>query len=285
MNKKSLYLVVPSMLLALASCGGDEKPEEVSGTDTVQTETTDVEVEEEEISAVLPSPVAVAEIFANAGIEYKADLPNAVDNAGKYSTSSKKALNFGVYTSDLAFCIVSEKNKEASAYLKAMRTLGNEIGLNQVFDDEALLQRFDKNIGVQDSLTDLMIEIKSRIDDYHEQNKESEKNFVYFSGAWIEGMYLGAVSSAKNEKAGKAMSAQFYMLEDIIKGLNKVKSEGSSDFDDLIAKFEDLKSTYTGLESVKAAEPDAMYDVNLKPEEVKVIAGKVIAMRNEITKI
>ncbi|HLP12062.1 MAG TPA: hypothetical protein VK177_09045 [Flavobacteriales bacterium] len=284
MNKK-LFFILPAMALAMSSCGGGDK-EEVDGKDTVTTvpEDTTAGMEEEEFSAVLPSPVAVAEIFANAGIDYKSDLPNSLDNVSKYSTSSKKALNFGVYTSDLAFCIVSDKNKEASNYLKAIRTLGNEIGLTQIFDNESLLTRFDKNLTNQDSLTDLMIEIKSRIDDYHEQNGESEKNFIYFSGAWVEGMYLGAVSSDKNEKAGKAMSAQFYMLEDILKGLKSVQKD-SDDYNDIIAKFEDLKTTYAGLESVKAAEPDAMYDVMLKADEVKTLAGKIIALRNEITKI
>jgi hypothetical protein len=285
MKKRSIILTIPALAFVFASCGGGSKEGEVSGKDTVaeNVDTTTTE-EEEEVTAVLPSPVAVAEIFASAGIEYKKDLPNSLDNVTKYSTSSQKAINFGVYTSDLAFCIVSEKNKEASEYLKAIRTLGNEIGLNQVFDNEALLQRFDKNIGNQDSLTDLMIEIKSRIDDYHEQNGEMEKTFIYFSGAWIEGMYLGAVNAEKNEKAGKAMSAQFYMLDDILKGLGKVK-KSSSDYDGLIKSLEDLKNMYASLETVKAAGPDAMYDVALKPEETKTIAAKVIALRNEITKI
>lgn len=284
MNKKSHLLILPALVLVLGSCGGGDK-EEPANSDTVTASIdTVVAEEEEEVSAVLPSPVAVAEIFANAGIEYKSGLPNSLASVSKYSTSYKKALNFGVYTSDLAFCIVSDKNKEASEYLKAIRTLGNEIGLNQIFDNESLLTRFDKNLTNQDSLTDLMIQIKSSIDDYHESNGESEKNFIYFSGAWLEGMYLGAVSSDKNEKAGKAMSAQFYMLDDILKGLNKVK-EGSSDFDGLITQLEDLKALYAGLESVKAAEPDAMYDVTLKADEVKTLAAKVIELRNEITKI
>lgn len=284
MNKKSQLLILPAFALIFGSCGGGDK-EEVTDKDTVSTAIDTAEVvEEEEVSAVLPSPVAVAEIFANAGIDYKAGLPNSLDNVSKYSTSYKKALNFGVYTSDLAFCIISDKNKEASEYLKAIRTLGNEIGLNQVFDNEGLLARFDKNLTNQDSLTDLMIEIKSRIDDYHESNGESEKNFIYFSGAWLEGMYLGAISSDKNEKAGKAMSAQFYMLDDILKGLGKVK-EGSSDFDGLIKQFEELKEVYSSLETVKAAEVDAMYDVTLNAAEVKTLAAKVIALRTEITKI
>lgn len=281
---KKVYLLVLSAVMLFTSCGGGDK-EEISEKDTLVADLdTALNENTEEISAVLPSPVAVAEIFANAGIDYKSTLPNSLDNASKYSTTYKKALNFGVYTSDLAFCIVSDKNKEASQYLKVIRNLGNEIGLNQIFDNEDLLIRFDKNLANQDSLTDLMIEIKSRIDDYHESNGESEKTFIYFSGAWLEGMYLGAISSDKNEKAGKAMSAQFYMLDDILKGLAKVK-ESSSDFDELIKQFEELKALYAGLETVKAATPDTMYDVTLKNEEVKTLATKIIALRTDITKI
>jgi hypothetical protein len=284
MSKKVYLAVLSAVTLTLTSCGGGDK-EEISEKDTVVAVVDTLGFEDtEEISAVLPSPVAVAEIFANAGIDYKSTLPNSLDNAAKYSTTYKKALNFGVYTSDLAFCIVSDKNKEASQYLKVIRNLGNEIGLNQIFDNESLLTRFDANLSNQDSLTDLMIEIKSKIDDYHESNGESEKTFIYFSGAWLEGMYLGAISSDKNEKAGKAMSAQFYMLDDILKGLAKVK-QNSSDFDELIKQFEELKALYSGLETVKAATPDTMYDVTLKVDEVKVLATKIIALRTEITKV
>ena len=286
MKKTLIILSLPAIAFSLNSCGGSEKGEG-TGKDTVsevQVDTAATDMGEDEISAVLPSPVAVAEIFANAGIAYKKDQPNSLDNVSKYSTTSQKSLNFGIYTSDLAFCIVSEKNKEASEYLKAIRTLGKEIGLNQIFDNESLITRFDKNIGNQDSLTDLMIEIKSRIDEYHETNNEVEKTFIYFAGAWIEGMYLGAINSSKNEKAGKAMSAQFYMLDDIIKGLNKVK-ESSSDYDGLIKNLEDLKGVYAQMESVKAAGEEAMYDVSLNSEEVKALADKVVALRTEIVKI
>lgn len=285
MKIQSLLLTIPAMALVMTSCGGGDDKNDGPVKDSVTVEVDTVaETEDDEISAVLPSPVAVAEIFANAGIEYKKDLPNSADNAAKYSTSWKKALNFGVYTSDLAFCIVSEKSTEASAYLKVIRSLGNEIGLNNVFDNEALLNRFDKNISNQDSLTDMMVEIKSRVDEYHEQNGDMEKTFIYFAGAWVEGMYLGAANAEKNEKAGKAMSAQFYMLDDIIKGLNYVK-KSTSDYDALIKSFEELKATYAGLESVKAVEEDMMYDVNLKAEELKTLAGKIIALRTDITKI
>lgn len=285
MKFKSLLFAVPALATLAVSCGGDKPGENISGTDTTQTVPADTAVAaDEELAMVLPSPVAVAEIFANAGIDYKPELPNSTANAAKYSTTYKKSLNFGVYTSDLAFCIVSEKNKEASEYLKVIRSLGNEIGLNNVFDNESLLQRFDKNIGVQDSLTDLMIDIRDQVDAYHAQNGDMEKTFVYFTGAWVEGMYLGAVSSGSNAKAGKAMAGQFYMLEDILKGLNKL-NESSDDYKAITQSLEDLKATYAGLATVKAAGEDAMYDVTLTADEVKTLSQKVIALRNDITKI
>jgi hypothetical protein len=74
------------------------------------------------------------------------------------------------------------------------------------------------------------------------------------------------------------------MLDDILKGLNKVK-QNAPEFEGLITKLKDLKATYTGLASVKAADPETMYDVALKADEVKILANKIIALRNEITKI
>jgi hypothetical protein len=271
--------------LVLASCGGSQEKgkDDITNVDTL---VPDEELEPEEFNSVLPSPVLVAEIFSSAGINYSNDLPNAADNADKYSTTAQKNLNFGVYTSDLAFCIVSDKPTEAKTYLKAITGIADDIGLNEVFTDGDMVKRFELNIGNQDSLTDIMIEIKDKVETYYLENGESYRTYIYFTGAWIEGMYLGAQSSvsANNEKAGKAMAAQFYMLEDVLRGMEKVKAK-TEDYNDLITKLQDLKTLFLSMATVKDLPEEQKYDAPLKQEEVKILADKLIAIRQDIVKI
>ena len=284
MKKINLIGLFAVSSLFFVSCGGGDKKEGDKPNVDTTLSAVDTGMIEEELTLVLPSPVQVAEIFANSGVTFSKDLPNSTENAKKYATSTAKSLNFGVYISDMAFCIVSEKNNEAGEYLKAVRTLGNEIGLNEIFDDESLLTRFDKNMSNQDSLTDLMIEIRDRIDMYYEENGERAMSSVYFAGGWIEGMYLCAITAGKgNAKAGKALAAQLYMLDDILKGLGKVQ-EKTNEYDKLIKDLEDLKATFASFETVKGAGEDQMYDVALSAEETKLLAEKLISIRNDIVK-
>jgi hypothetical protein len=278
----AIWALVPCFLLA--SCGGSDEKEIKDGVNIDTLDSGD-NVEPEEFNSVLPSPVVVAEIFSSAGINFTNDLPNAPENADKYSTSAKKNLNFGVYTSDLAFCIVSEKTTEAKSFLKAISTLANGVGLGEVFSGGQMVERFEKNIGNQDSLTDIMIEIKDKVETYYVENGESHSTYIYFTGAWIEGMYLGAQSAVtgKNDKAGKAMAAQFYMLDDVIRGMEKVKAK-TEDYNDLLSSLQDLKALFKSLETVKNLPEEQMYDAALKADEVKILAEKLIAIRTEIVK-
>lgn len=282
--RKSVAIVALFSTLGLFSCGGSdsESKEDITSVDTLGNDNNDAP---EEFNSVLPSPVVVAEIFSSAGINFNNDLPNAVENVDKYSTRAKKNLNFGVYTSDLAFCIVSDKTTEAKSYLKAITLLANQVGLGEVFSNGSLVQRFEKNIGNQDSLTDIMIEIKDKVETYYLDNGEGYRTYIYFTGAWVEGMYLGAQSSiaGKNEKAGKAMAAQFYMLDDVIRGMEKVKLK-TDEYNGLLASLYDMKALFKSLETVKSLPEEQMYDASLKADEVKILAEKLIAIRQDIVK-
>ena len=92
--------------ITLTSCGETE----VDPKDSKNNETkTVIEVEqaddENTFSFVPPSPIQIASIFKKAGLQYDATLPNKVENISNYTDKFKQSLNFGVYSSDLAYCV------------------------------------------------------------------------------------------------------------------------------------------------------------------------------------
>jgi len=121
----------------IISCSEDNKNEDSdnkndnsqnSSIDTTDTDSDDYEF-------IPPSPLQIASIFKKAGLEYMQGLPNSTENADDYNSKFQQSLNFGVYSSDLAYCVENEKYDEASQYLKVIRKLGSKIGLETVFQN------------------------------------------------------------------------------------------------------------------------------------------------------
>lgn len=283
---KSVIKFLPAAVISallLTSCGGGEKKKDPATTvDTTKTDEVDTLLEQQ--SNLLPSPLQVAMIFDKSGLDFDASLTNKSENVSKYSTKFEKSINFGVYSADLAYAVLNEKSKEATQTIKVVRDLSAEIGLSTVFDSDDILVRFEKNIDNQDSVIDLLVVIEEKTDDYIEENGEHELANVMFAGAWIEGMYIGAQATIKQGKKdiGAKLSEQMIILENLMKGLEM--GEKSADNDNLIAKLKDLHTTYMGFESVKNIEGDDAYNVELKDDEIKVLAEKITNLRNTIVK-
>ncbi|CAG5085109.1 hypothetical protein [Parvicella tangerina] len=291
MKIKSILSLALVAGLLLQSCGGEEEnPAENNGNQAAQN-TNPVIVEEgpseedDTYTFVPPSPLQIASIFKKAGLEFDASLVNDVANVDGYTEKFKQSLNFGVYSSDLAYCVKSEKYDQASTYLKTLKELSGKIGLETVFADEDLLDRFNNNIGNQDSIVDILIYVQENTDDYIAQNGKTDLSVIYYAGAWVEGMYFGANAAKANPDdldLGMLISEQMTIGRSIEKGLLAM-SEGDMDAEDLAAGIADIIATFDNFESVKDLGEDAAYlDIYLTPEEIGTISDKIIALRTSI---
>lgn len=290
MKIKSILAVALVGGMFLQSCGGEEeKPEENNNSNQNTQSDKTVVIEEEEsddtYSFVPPSPLQIASIFKKAGLEYDASITNDVASVEDYTEKFEQSLNFGVYTSDLAYCVKSEKYDEAGQYLKTLKDLSGKIGLETVFSDEDLLERFNNNIGNQDSIVEILIYVQENTDDYIEQNGKVELSVVYYAGAWIEGMYFGANAAKANPEdldLGALISEQMTIGKSIQKGLVTL-NEGDLDAEDLAASIGEIVDMFENFESVKALGEDAAFlDIYLTPEEIGMISDKIIALRTSI---
>lgn len=274
--------------LLLQSCGGaEENPEPNNSMANQDHETVIVEEEtsDDTYTFVPPSPLQIASIFKKAGLAYDGSLTNDVSNADDYTEKFQQSLNFGVYSSDLAYCVKSEQYDEAAKYLKTLKDLSGKIGLETVFSDEDLLDRFNNNIGNQDSIVDILIYVQENTDDYIEQNGKIDLSVVYYAGAWIEGMYFGANAAKEdpdNLDLGSLISEQMTIGKSIQMGLLEL-NKNDEDAVDLAASIGEVITTFENFESVVALGEDAAYlDIYLTPEEIGTISDKIIALRNNI---
>ncbi len=299
MNKKFISIALLSAGLIFATSCGEEKsedsekqeqaqvkPDADSGEDTEISESEMLEGEESEEEEIqLPTALQVAQMMNKEGLTYSEGLTHDPEKADDYTSEVSKKLNFGIYSADLAYAVMNEKFSEAQAYMGVIRKLGSETGLAQIFDSEDLLQSFEENMEDRQGMMDVLVDINWRTEEIFDEDPEAKKeSTVYFSGAWIEGMYIGSqlLEESGNEDLGTTIVEQMNVLNSVMKGLDQIDEAG---LDKLKASLKDLRATYDSLESVKASadsETGTYENPTLTAEELHQLTVKIEEMRTNI---
>ncbi len=284
LKKKSL--VVKGALFIAASlfmvaCGSDTATEE-----TVIPPTEDsvsVEVETEEVTYSLPSPLQIASIFKKSGLKYKTGVTSDLKDPAKYTSNLTKAINLGVYSADLSYTVLNKQNQEAMTYMKLSRQLADNLGMGTVFDQGNLSKRFEKNLSNEDSLAYIIAELQMVTDMYLDENDQQQITSIVFSGAWIESMYIGSkvYVKGKDKELNSKLAEQMTILGSII---NALKAEEKKDpaISGLIADLVVIKDIYDALPSVKnnpEGEEDTEKELTLTDDEVSQLTTKIEALR------
>ena len=131
---------------------------------------------------------------------------------------------------------------------------------------------------------DLLIYIQTNTDDYIQDNGLSDLNVIYFTGAWIEGMFLGTqtIVGDVDKKISLLLSEQMTIANTLIKGLEHIEDK-NDDITDLTNHIKDVVKEYNNLWSNKQAGENIEYlDIELKHEEVELISSMIVDLRNEI---
>ncbi len=275
------------LLVGCNNTTNDEKnTEEI--VDTVKVSTDKVEVEQEELSYNLPSALQIAYVSRKSGAKYNASLLNNIENVKKYNTSNyKRAINFGVYSSDLANCLFNKKYQESKQYLKALKEMGSFLGLNQAFESDNLAERFDKNISNEDTLIKIVSNVQLKTDMLFEQNKQKHITLIAFAGAWIESLNIAGESylKEKNKKVLAGFCEQLLFAPTIIKALEANKSK-EAEIGDLLAEITSINNAFNSIPTVKTAlEKDEEMDfatMKFSDAEVKSVTDLVKTLRTKM---
>lgn len=279
---KSLFSVaIVSTFFACADAPKtEEKQEEEVVTEEIETE---VETMEEDNSFILPSPIQIAAIFNRAGLNYQDGLTNSPSNVSNYNTKTAKYLNFGVYSADLAYVVLNSKQQASIDYINAVKTLSEDIGMPSIFGTGQLITSFEKNIDNQDTVLSILTTIKSRTDDYLAENGDQSKEAIFFSAAWVEGMYLGAKSASNSSKITPRLIEQMTILDNIIRAVES-QNDQSLDMSFMVSGLKEIKATFEGFEEVKSLNNDdvGLSDITLTPEELALLTEEITTLRTKI---
>ena len=290
MKKISLHFIFTILISStlITSCNSENSvktTEKEVTNDNEATHSIEIDIVDHDFEFMPPSPIQIASILKKANMSYEEGLTNDISNADFYSTKFKQTINFGVYACDLAYCVTNDKYEEAGRYLKVAKKMSAKIGLESIFQSDHLVERFEKNIGNQDSIMDILFHVQMMTDDYIHDNDLRDLSVIYFTGAWVEGMNIGThtILGNNDHKISVLLSEQMTIARSIIKGLRAVQNQ-TDDLVDLTDHIDEVVEAYNNLWSVKQEGENIEYlDVELKHEEVISISEMILELREEIT--
>jgi hypothetical protein len=288
MNSINLKLTSLSIaVLLLASCGGEKPKEEGQEIDTTaKVEAMDTTSEElNEVAdfkfhvfiANIPSPLESMVLIPDAGVIMDKTHLNSVENADKYTSITKKALNYGVYGADLGYLVAYEQNQDISDYFATLKSLAEDLGASGQFD-KVLNERFQANLENRDSLLVIMDKALGSTEDYLKNNQRLESATLMLTGSWVESQFI--LVRALIEANGKGDLIKLYAKipeqKAHLKSLTDLLAEQKSkDCTKYKAELEKVKAVYDGIANVDAIDEATLEKLSHELELIKnMITGK-----------
>jgi hypothetical protein len=273
MNKiKKIFLAV-FIALAITCCTNN--PQKSPNKTTAEASGDYMIINTDGINYKIPFPVELFLTLENDGIRYMKESLNPASKKENYQTTYQKAVNFGIYSADMAYCSVFADFQETITYYETIKTLAQELDLYNGLSKQ-LAERIDQNLNNVDSLVDISTESYAEVTEYLDEQGLSDLQCLIVAGGWIEGLYI-CFTSAGSRKPTEIMSEritdQQVLLENLISYLKN--NQQSVNVITMLEKLEDLQEEYDALYSNEENEI-------ITQQQFANIANKVIEIRNEI---
>jgi hypothetical protein len=301
-NKLKLFIIGSSLFsvtMLMGGCGTESETAEVAAGEDVENHKDSINNPDESIFMIggqifsIPSPVQTAFLIKDVGVAFNNDYVNPADNAMNYSSNFSKALNLGVYGADLGYLTIYEQTDGALRYLKSVRGLSKELGLEGAFD-EKLADRFSSNIGNQDSMLVFVSDAYRNSDNYLKENDKNDVAALVLAGGWIESIYIAADAaiSSNNPLLIERLGDQKKPLASLIAMLGQYNTDTDyedliNDLEDLHGIFEQIKYTYEYIPSSTDASKKettikSKHTVEIEDGDLDAIIEKIKSIRTEI---
>ena len=293
-------LLIFALALLLVACGQQKKTDEQDFQSALDSlEDTGPKIDEELVNGILqqiPSPLEIASILKESGSKYESSILNSDDNLSKYNNNFGKALNLGVFGTDLGYTNIYEQSKDGIKFLTAIKSLANDLNIGQFFDIETI-GRLSSNSKNLDSLLLITTQNFNDINSYLQNQGRSQISVLLLTGGWIEAMQIicqTADKNSKNKDLPEKIGEQKIILEQLTLLLGFYEKD--QNMASLLKDLRELEAAYKSVEIVTTYKQSTMKivdgvamitdnsttSIKITPEDVKNITRIVSTMRNKI---
>ncbi len=261
--------IFASLLIILSGCNTAAQKKENDTTSSEDKSTKEAVIEE--LSGYpIPTSFEITELIHEAGAPYILTLSNDPDKAGDYINQKDKALNLGVYGTDLCYASTYMMKQGTMLYLESSKTLIDELGISTTFNSD-YAKRIENSLDDRDSL--ILIVSDSFYDtwNYLIKNRQNVLARLVVCGSWIEGIYITvniSQTSKDNSEFLKILAGQKNSLNNLVTLLESVKD--TDDVADIFKGLFDLQDIYEGVGDV------------LTEEQLEKISVRIEALRGAL---
>ena len=197
----------------------------------------------------IPSPIQTALLIKKSDAAYQREQLNDPKNSNIYSSRLKRALNLGVFGTDMAYASISDDGQAALRNFKAVENLSENLGIKAAIDAD-LVKRLGANTGNADSLLLLSGNFYREADNYLKENERTDIAMLVLAGGWVEATYLTAqAAKINNQMAKNRMASQTQAIHTIHEVLSD-QSDPELEASNFMQKIDSLKSSFEEVEVV-----------------------------------
>lgn len=249
-----------------------------------------------EILQQIPAPLEISVLLKESGQKYNSTYLNSPDNLPKYNSNFQKALNLGIYGTDLGYTNIYEQNQDGVKYMGAIKDLADDLSIGQFFDIETI-GRLATNSSNLDSLLLITTQNFNNINQYLQTQNRASLSVLLLTGGWLEALHIVsqvADASPNNKQLRETIGEQKIILENIMLLLSFYKDTDQNmasllkDLEELKALYEKVKITYVYKEStfeivdgVMVIKDNSTSTIEITEADVKAIKAATSTIRNK----
>lgn len=244
----------------------------------------------------IPSPLEISFLIKDIEIKYDKTVLNAAENAKKYNNDYQRALNLGVYSTDLGYANIYEQTQDALFYLGAVKEMADALKIGQFFDFNTI-KKLASTRGNLDTLLLVTTKNLENINDHLQEKKRPDLTILILTGGWLESLYLTCEVTKKqpNELLKTRIGEQKIILEQLLLLLSFYEQKNEnirnliSDFNKLNKIYENVKITYKSdpvvtkeVNGQLVTEGGTTSEIQLTEEDLKAVLETVREIRKKV---
>lgn len=142
-----------------------------------------------EIYYGLLTPMEICSIFDRLGVPKNSSYLNPTSNSERYLSSSKAALNTGIYGVDFGFIKMLGVGQEMISYMLTIKEMSNKLGIPDKYLLEPL-KRIQSDMSDPDTVMNLMNTAFKQMEDHLRVNGRESTAGLMMLGGWVEALYI-----------------------------------------------------------------------------------------------
>jgi hypothetical protein len=236
-------------------------------------------------------------LLKESGKSYDASLLNSPDKHAQYNNNYKRALNLGIYGTDLGYTNIYEQGQDGIKYMASIKGLADGLNIGQFFELETI-GRLAANSRNMDSLLLITTQNFNTINHYLQTESRSNLSVLLLTGGWLEALHITcevAGTNPENKQLHETIGGQKIILDNIMQLLAFYKEDDKNmasllmdmerlkeSFDKVVITSVYKESTFEIIDGVMVIKDNSSSTIAITPADIENIRSATKNIRSKI---